>query len=219
MGHHKRVVGSCVRAFAGVALIALTVQGCGGAGGEPDELAGDESLATEEQGLHAYPGIPALSWRGAPPNAAQLSSNQPGLNVAYSLDVGITNKVVIGLQVCWYTPSNANNLYTPGDPIGCTIVGSTTANKWTRQQCPGDQVVAGYNVATNSAGNKIAKFGTFCKSLSNPSNYTFMPELGDQNILFTDFLSCQGPSGQVAYMEYFNSNNNFTGFNGVCVLR
>ena len=101
--------------------------------------------------MHTFPGVPALSWRGAVPQASQLTSNQPGLQVIYSIDVGVTSKTIVGLQVCWYTPSNANNLFTPGDPTGCNILGKVTATKWTRQACPGDQVVSSYATKANSA--------------------------------------------------------------------
>lgn len=221
MKNHKRVLELRVRALTAMALVALATQGCGAA--DVDEATGavaaEDSIATTEEALHAFPGVPALPWRGAPPQPAQLTSNQAGLQLIYHMGVGVTNKTIVGLQVCWYTPSNANNFYTQGDPLGCTIVGKPIAGQWTAQACPGDQVVSGYSTRANAANTKIVKFGTTCKSLSNPSVFTNFPILGDPNVLFSDHLHCQGPNGQVAYMEYFNSNNNLTGFNGVCVLQ
>ena len=212
--------------MAATLLVALTT-GCGAADADVESTAaGDEApVESLELGLHAYPGVPLLPWRGQTPQANQQTSNQPGLNVAYALSIGVTDfnilKVVVGLQVCWYTPSNPNNIYTSGDPFGCTTIGSQTADSWTTQQCGTNEVVSGYRVGLHEDDDGdvlIGKFATRCRSLTNPSVTRTFGFVGDGNVLFADTLDCTSHLGQTAYVEYFSSNSPFTGFNGSCVL-
>jgi hypothetical protein len=211
---------------AATLLVALTT-GCSGAdAGVESTTAGDEApVESLELGLHAFPGVPLLPWRGRPPEANQQNSNQPGLNVAYRLSIGVVDfnlfKLVVGLQVCWYTPSNPNNTYTSGDPFGCTTIGSQQAGSWTTQQCGANEVVSGYRVGLyedDDGDVAIGKFATRCRSLTNPSVTRTFGFVGDGNVLFADTLDCTSHLGQTAYLEYFSSNSSFSGFNGSCVL-
>jgi hypothetical protein len=207
---------------AAASLLGAVVMGCSGA--DADSAADDESVDAVALDLHAVPGVPALPWRGKPPSANQQNSNQAGLNVVYGLSIGVKksgligqHKVVVGLQVCWYTPSNANNTYVPGNPFGCTTIGSQTADSWTSQQCSTNEVVSGYRVGLFPSGD-IAKFATLCRSVTNPNVRREFGFAGDSSVLFADTLECKQQLGKTAYIEYFSANPGFTGFNGSCVL-
>lgn len=135
------------RVAPGALLVALASTGCSGEGvgndpaDEATSAAGDtaeiEALDLESLGLalHAAGGVPLLSFRGAPPASNQQNSNQSGLNLAFSFSIGVKSSLVTALQVCWYTPSNANNLFTSGDPFGCTTLGNSSGASFTTQQC------------------------------------------------------------------------------------
>jgi hypothetical protein len=173
---------------AGALLITLATTGCSGAGAESTAASDASNTESTELGLHAVAGVPLLSWRGKPPEANQQNSNQTGLNVAYGLSIGVTTvsnvKLVTALQVCWYTPSNANNIYTTGDPLGCTAIGNQTAGSWTTQQCGTNEVVSGYRVGLSRDGGHIGKLATICRSLTSPSSTRTFGFAGDQGILF-----------------------------------
>lgn len=200
-------------------LIAFASTGCGINAQDPDssDSEPDSQVTSEEQALRAPGGVPALSWRGAPPGA-QRNSNQAGLQAVHALSIGVTNNTVVGLQVCWYTPTAANNAFRNGDAFGCTTVGSTSAGSWTTQQCPAGEIVSGYRVGLNRSGDRIAKFATICRSLTSPTRTRTFGFVGDSSILFADTLDCTDHLRTTAYIEYFSANTNFTGFNGVCVL-
>ena len=83
--NHKRAFNGPVRSLMVAALVAVTTQGCGAADVDRStaDVAAEDSTAKSADALHAFPGIALLSWRGAPPQPSQLTSNRPGLHVVY----------------------------------------------------------------------------------------------------------------------------------------
>jgi hypothetical protein len=206
-----------------VLVTASCAIGCGSA--DADSSAENEGTVEEaEFGLHAWGGVPLLPWKGSPPQSNQETSNQPGLNVAYAISIGYVDddntgiRTISGLNVCWYTPSRANNTYTTGDPVGCTIVGQNQAETWVTQQCAANEVVSGYRFGNARQGKGFGKFSTRCRSLTNANSVRTFPFVGDSGVLFSETLDCTTHLGRTAYVEFFNANPNFNGFNGSCVL-
>jgi hypothetical protein len=208
------------RRLTALSLFLLTSVGCGGEPGGDATLessttaeAGSESIGSLAQDL-TFSGV-NLPWRGQNPAAWPLqTTNRPGLSIVWRVDIGVSTilededhayPAIVGMQVCAYEPSNPNNTYTAGDPLGCQIIGKRTASKWHTQQCPINQVVAGYNIATNPGGNSIGKLGMVCRDLANPNFTGSLPVVGNSGILFTERLVCgEFPQpAPVGYVDYF----------------
>jgi hypothetical protein len=202
-----------------VLAAALLAAGCGVDAGAD---ASDVDVATTEQGLRAS--NVSLPWTGAAASGVLSTSNVGALQVIYSVSVGTTSGAISGLQVCWYAPSNADNLYRQGDQFACSIVGRTTATAWGQLTCPVNKVLSGTRVRLNAAGTKVLEFTPFCRSLTNPSEQptelnTVIATGGEVASFFWiqddcgDFSAVNSP----AYIEHFVASANFRGFQAACV--
>ena len=219
-----RSISSTIRTLSGAITTfgLLSLSACGGAG---TETAGaddaEDSLATQEQGLHSS--AQSLPWRGAASDPVPMTSAEFGITgVVYSVDIGMTrvctggilgigqtcHHELKGLQVWSYAPSNPNNFYTSGDHLGRSIIGKSTAGSWTRQTCPAGTVMSGYNIYARST--RVEKLGFSCRSLTSSTGQN-LPDVGSTDILFGDLLRCGD------YLGSLQVNFAGNGMGGGCV--
>lgn len=199
----------------------LALFGCSGAveSGAPD-TSGTGDIAQSAEELHST--NTTLAWIGAAPQQFLQTTNVGALQVIYGVSVGVNGgKRVVGLNVCWYAPTNPNNQYTPGDQTACSVIGDSSAQRWYSQRCDDGWVMSGYEIATNGngvSGNQIARFGTTCMHIATGATKV-IPAVGDSNpLIISQLRNCPRAAVPRSFVESFRANDHFTGASAACVL-
>ncbi len=199
---------ACLGALASSAC-AVDAKDDGGAPEAPTTLA--DALVTG----------PELPWRGAAKNRV-MASAFGATPVVYAADIGVSTvcnssrvrkcvKAVKGLQVFSYDPNTG--------ATSSAVIGTPTAESWTRVICPNGGFASGYNVGITSEtdSKQIGHFGLLCMDANGARTQTQV--LGGGHESFIEPIDCPVFTHRdVSYLGIQLMNRNGDGVGGICVF-
>jgi hypothetical protein len=221
--HRAGSIGSIVgRSIGGPSIVGMWALAFASACAGSDEFHADveeESIGIAEQPLSAGG---QLEFRGnIPLFPTDISQPFGSLTLITQVNVGVADLDVFKvnhLTVCWYRPSNPDNIFRPGDPNGCTSIGVDNPEAFIDfQQCPANFVASGYEIKVN--GDELDTFGLECRSLLDIDEKFFFADVGSSDRLFSEFHSCEpNQTPSKGYLEGISMNRAGDGIGGNCVV-